>query len=158
MTLYPFEVQLAVDANNPNVVSQDNTVTFYDPADTGMLTPLALVDTNGLPLANPVTTSAAGFTPAFQASIPHIMWTDGQYSGYLSSYKGLLDEAIAARNAAEAAILSGVPAGGTAGQALVKTSGADFSTAWANTIVIIGPSDAWPTGLPDGTLVVRTAT
>jgi hypothetical protein len=158
MTLYPFEMQLAVDATHPTVVMQDNTVTFYDPADTAMLTPLALLDPLGLPLANPVTTSAAGFTPAFQASIPHVMWTDGTYAGYLSSYKGLLDEAVAARAAAEAAIISGVPVGGTTGQALVKYGSANYSAAWQTLVVIIGPTDEWPTGLPDGTLVVRTET
>lgn len=158
MTLYPFEVQIAVDATNPSVVVQENAVTFYDPSDTSMITPLALLDPFGLPLANPITTSAAGFTPAFQASIPHVMWTDGTYSGYLSSYKGMLDEAIAARNAAEAAIVSGMPVAGTTGQALVKTSGADYTAAWRTLIVIIGPEDTWPTGLPDGTLVVRTET
>lgn len=158
MTLYPFEVQLAVDANNPNVVVQENTVTFYDPADTSLITPLALVDPLGLPMANPITTSAAGFTPAFQALIPHVMWTDGTYAGYLSSYKGMLDEATAAKLAAQAAVISGMPAGGTTGQSLVKTSGSDYTAGWRTLIVIIGPEDSWPTGLPDGTLVVRTAT
>jgi hypothetical protein len=158
MPLYPFEVQIAVDATNPNVVVQDNEVTFYDPADTALTSPLALLTPLGLPQPNPVQTSAAGFTPAFQASIPHIMWTDGTYSGYISSYKGMLDEAIAARNAAEAALINGMPAGGTAGQALAKTSGADYAATWTSLIVIIGPADPWPTGLADGTLVLRTAT
>lgn len=158
MTLYPFEMQLAVDSTHPTVVMQDNTVTFYDPEDTAMLTPLALLDPLGLPLANPVTTSAAGFTPAFQALIPHVMWTDGTYAGYLSSYKGMLDEAIAAKLAAQAAVISGMPVGGAAGQALVKYGTSDYSAAWQTLIVIIGPADPWPTGLADGTLVVRTET
>lgn len=135
MTLYPFEMQLAVDANNPGVVVQSGSITIYDPEDVDMLTPLALLDPQGLPMANPFVTSAQGFVSKFQAEIPHIMWSDGTYSGYLSSYKGLLDEAIAARTAAEAALL--------AAQAL---------------IMVIGPADPWPTGQPDGTLVVRTAT
>ena len=154
MTLYPCEMQIAVDANNPETVVQNGTVTIGDP-DTG--SPLELVDTAGLPLPNPLVTSSKGFVPAFQAEIPHVKWTDGTYAGYLSSYKGMLAEAIAARQAAEAVMNAGVPAGGTVGQVLTKASALDGHLAWRNPIVVIGPSDAWPTGLPEGTVVVRTA-
>ena len=155
MVLYPFEMQLAVDANSPETVVQGGVVTISAPNST---TPLAIVDAAGLPMANPIETSSQGFIPAFQATIPHLMWTDGMYAGYLSSYKGLLDEAIAARQAAEAAVLAGVPAGGAAGQSLAKVTGTDGHFAWQTMIVVIGPSDPWPTGLADGTLVVRTET
>lgn len=155
MTLYPFEMQIAVDANNPDTVVQEGLVTIADP-DTGSA--LSIVDTAGLPMANPIATSAQGFIPAFQATIPHVKWSDGTYAGYLSSYKGLLDEAIAAREAAQTAAISGIPPGGGLGQMLVKASGTDGHTMWASPIVVIGPADPWPTGLPQGTLVVRTET
>ena len=155
MVLYPFEMQLAVDANSPETVVQGGVVTISAPNST---TPLAIVDAAGLPMANPIETSSQGFIPAFQATIPHVMWTDGGYAGYLSSYKGLLDEAIAAREAAETAALNGIPAGGGLGQTLVKASPTDGHAMWATPIVIIGPTDPWPTGLADGTLVVRTET
>jgi hypothetical protein len=155
MTLYPFEMQIAVDANSPDTVVQAGMVTICDPSD-ATNTPIALVDPAGLSMGNPIETSSQGFIPAFQATIPHVKWSDGTYAGYLSSYKGLLDEAIAARQAAELAALNGIPAGGSLGQMLVKASPTDGHAMWASPIVVIGPADAWPTGLPEGTLVVRT--
>lgn len=157
MTLYPFEMQIAVDANNPDTVVQGGNVTIVDPAD-ATNTPIPLLDPAGLAMANPIATSQQGFIPAFQATIPHVKWHDGTYAGYLSSYKGLLDEAIAARNAAQQAAVSNIPAGGTIGQSLMKASLTDGHTYWGTPIVVIGPTDPWPTGLPEGTLVVRTAT
>jgi hypothetical protein len=157
MTLYPFEMQIAVDANHPDTVVRAGQITIVDPGD-ATNSPLTLVDPAGVSMPNPITTSAQGFVPRFQATIPHIKWTDGTYSGYLSSYKGLLDEAIAARQAAEATLIAGVPVGGTSRQVLAKASDTDRDTAWITPIVIIGPEDDWPTGLPNGTLVVRTET
>jgi hypothetical protein len=157
MTLYPFEMQIAVDANNPDTVVQDGIVTICDPTDSSS-TPITLVDPAGIPVSNPITTSRQGFIPAFQATIPHVKWSDGTYAGYLSSYKGLLDEAVAARLAAEAATVNGIPTAGLAGQVLRKTSDANYAAAWFTLIVVIGPEDEWPTGLPDGTVVVRTET
>lgn len=156
MPLYPFEMQIAVDANNPGTVVQEGNVTICDPAD-ATNAPIPLLTPGGLPMSNPIETSRQGFIPAFQATIPHIKWSDGTYAGYLSSYKGLLDEAIAARLAAEAAVqLSTMPGGGEVGQSLMKASTTDGHTQWASLIVVIGPTDPWPANLPEGTLVVRT--
>jgi hypothetical protein len=116
------------------------------------------VDPGGISMANPIETSAQGFIPAFQVTIPHVKWFDGTYAGYLSSYKGLLDEAIAAREAAEQAAISNIPSGGEVGQVLMKASATNGHTYWGTPIVIIGPEDDWPTGLPEGTLVLRTET
>ena len=157
MTLYPFEMQIAVDANSPDTVVQDGAVTICDPAD-ATNTPIPLVGPAGETLANPITTSRQGFIPAFQATIPHVKWSDGTYAGFLSSYKGLLDEAIAAREAAQTASIANIPTGGTTGQSLVKASPTNGHTMWQSPIVVIGPTDPWPTGLPEGTLVVRTGT
>lgn len=157
MPLYPFEMQIAVDANNPDTVVQEGQVTIVDPSD-ATNTAITLLDPSGLPMANPIETSRQGFIPSFQATIPHVKWHDGTYAGYLSSYKGLLDEAIAARVAAEEAALASVPAGGTAGQVLAKVTETDRHVGWQTLIVVIGPSDPWPTGLADGTVVVRTET
>lgn len=157
MVLYPFEMQIAVDANNPDTVVQAGVVTIVDPGDSTN-TPIPLLDPAGISMANPIETSAQGFIPAFQATIPHVKWHDGTYAGYLSSYKGLLDEAIAARQAAEQAAVSNLPSGGEVGQSLLKASATNGHTYWGNPIVVIGPEDDWPTGLPEGTLVVRTAT
>ena len=129
MTLYPFEMQIAVDANNPDTVVQGGVVTIADP-DTGSA--ITIVDPAGLPMANPIETSAQGFIPAFQATLPHVKWSDGIYAGFLSSYKGLLDEAVAAREAAEAALLAGVPSGGTTGQVLAKVTDMTGNYAWTD--------------------------
>lgn len=157
MTLYPFEMQIAVDANNAGTVIRSGSVTICDPAD-ATNTPIALLDAAGIPMANPILTTSQGFVPAFQTSIPHVKWTGGGFAGYLSSYKGLLEEAVAAKEAAQQAAISNIPAGGTIGQVLTKASTTDGHTYWNSPIVVIGPTDPWPTGLPVGTLVVRTAT
>lgn len=158
-TYYLFETQLVFDANNPPIVLTGGaTVTLYDPGDTAMSNPLVITDGAGMPMANPVNVSPQGFLPPFRATLPQVRWVGGGYSGYLSSYQGLLDAALAAQHAAEAVLVSGVPTAGTAGQVLAKASDADYATVWRPLIVIIGPSDAWPTGLPDGTLVIRTGT
>lgn len=156
MTLYPFEMQIAVDANSPDTVVQDGQVTITDPAD-ATNTPIPLVDPAGVAMANPITTSRQGFIPAFQATIPHVRWSDGTYAGFLSSYKGLLDEAKAARQAAETAAVANIPSGGNPGDSLMKASLTNGHTYWGKPVVVIGPTDAWPTGLPEGTLVVRTS-
>lgn len=156
MTLYPFEMQIAVDANSPETVVRAGMVTISDPGDSSN-TPTPLLDPAGISMANPITTSAQGFIPAFQATIPHVKWSDGMYAGYLSSYKGLLNEAIAARQAAETAAIANIPTGGAIGQSLMKASLTNGHVYWGSPVVVIGPSDAWPTGLPEGTLVVRTA-
>lgn len=158
MTLYPFEMQIAVDANYTDTVVKSGSITIYASTDTAMATPLALVDNAGMPISNPLTTSSQGFVPRFQATLPHIMWSGGGYSGYLSSYKGLLDEAMACRLAAETASIANIPTGGTIGQVLTKASATNGHTMWGTPIVIIGPADAWPIGLPEGTLVVRRET
>lgn len=129
MPLYPFEMQIAVDANNPDTVVQGGNVTIVDPAD-ATNTPIPLLDPAGLAMANPIATSQQGFIPAFQATIPHVKWHDGTYAGYLSSYKGLLDEAIAAREAAQQAVVSTIPAGGTSGQVLAKSADANYAIGW----------------------------
>lgn len=157
MPLYPFEMQIAVDANNAETVVRSGSVTICDPAD-ATNSPIPLLDATGTPMANPIQTTLQGFVPAFQATIPHVKWAGGGFAGYLSSYKGLLDEATAAKQAALDALnaSSPLPTGGTAGQVLTKVSGTTGHTTWRSPIVVIGPTDPWPTGLPEGTLVVRT--
>jgi hypothetical protein len=104
MPLYPFETQLVLDGDNPATVVFNTSITIYDPNDVNLVSPLALVDTRGLPLANPIPVNPQGFTPAFQASLPQVMWAGDGYTGYMSSYQGLLAEAQAAQAAATAAV------------------------------------------------------
>lgn len=139
MVFYPYETQLVIDADNPNLVLTNSQVTIYDPADTSFANPLALVDTAGLPLANPLDVSDRGFIPAFQATLPQVMWSGGGYHGYLASYQGVLTQAQAAASSAAAAATAAaqaagqdIPAGGLTGQVLTKNSNGDYDTEWAD--------------------------
>lgn len=157
MTDFPFDLQLVVDPFNTSNVVANGQVFIYDPSDTDNSNPLVLKDPHGLPLTNPLMSNSNGFLQAFLAPSPQVKWASGGFVGYFNSYQGLLNEVILAREAAELAARSGIiPPGGTVGQVLTKTSNTDGFAGWRSPIVIIGPSDAWPTGLPEGTLVVRT--
>lgn len=107
MALYPYETQLVLSGDSVGVVVQDASVTIYAPSDTTLTSPLALVDSAGLPMPNPITASPQGFLPAFQAPLSQVMWSGGGYTGYINSYKGMLDAAVAAQVAAEKASISG---------------------------------------------------
>lgn len=100
MTLYPFETQLVLSDDGERVLLTNAQVTFYDPSDTGFNSPLSIVDNAGIALSNPVHVTPQGFIPAFQASVPQVMWLGGGYYGYISSYKGMLAEAQDARTQA----------------------------------------------------------
>jgi hypothetical protein len=136
MALYAFETQLVISADASGVVVQDAFITMYNIADLDLTTPLALVDTHGLPLPNPLTASAQGFIPAFQATVPQVLWFGGGYVGYLNSFQGVLTEAQSARAAAAASQAA----------AEVAASGGLGSVSYANipagtTITVIyGPS------------------
>jgi len=114
MALYAYETQLVISADAVGIVVQDAYITFYNIADTDLTTPLALVDPRGLPLANPLPASAQGFIPAFQATVPQVLWFGGGYVGYINSFQGVLTEAqnAAAAAAAAAASASAAAAGG----------------------------------------------
>lgn len=133
MPLYPFETQLVFDANNPSIILANASITFYSPDDTAMINPLSLVDPGGIPMGNPVVATPQGFVPAFKADIPQVVWFGGGYAGYMNSYQGVLDEAKAAKAAAEAAVVSatgGIPQGGADGQVLAKAGSTNFSAQW----------------------------
>jgi hypothetical protein len=157
MTDYPFDMQLVVDPLNPENVLGNADVYIYDPTDTAFAAPLALKDLNGLPMLQPMTSTPTGFLEEFVATTPQVLWKSGEYTGLFNSYKGMLDEVIAIRDLLLAALTErGVPAGGDIGQVLTKASEDDYATVWQSPVVVIGPTDPWPTGLPEGTLVVRT--
>lgn len=102
MTDYVHDQVLLADAANftraPNA-----SVTVYDANDASNSTPLALKDINGLALANPMVSSADAFTPAFVTTSPLVKLVGGGLAVLSASYKGLRDEALAAKAEAEAA-------------------------------------------------------
>lgn len=154
---YPFNMQLAVSSLDENMVVRNGSLSIYDPEDTGGTTLLTLTTPGGVPLTNPLTTNEYGLVQPFIADLPQVMWRSGEFEGYFESYEGLRDQAVAAVAAVNAALFErGVKIGGTTGQYLTKMSDDDYDTAWQTPVVVIGPADPWPTGLPEGTLVVRT--
>jgi hypothetical protein len=166
MTLYPYETQLVVSADSSHVIMSDAVVTIYDPSDTAMATPLDLVDVAGIPLPNPVAVTSSGFLPAFQATVPQVMWFGGGYGGYMSSYKGLLDEAVAARNTASSASSSAAAAQSAAEAAEVSAAEAAVAPTDSSIdarLAVMGAPGKWKASKayiagqylinPDGTLV-----
>lgn len=99
---YTFDQIFAVDPANPSMVAADAPVTIFTPGDVAR-TPLPITDTTGVPLANPITTNEHGFGPAFIAGLDRVAWEGGGLSGFLTSYEGLKDEAVAATVAAQSA-------------------------------------------------------
>jgi hypothetical protein len=118
MVDYPFDMQLVVDPANPNNVVANSQITIYDPADTAGASPLALKDTSGNPILNPLVSNPNAYLEPFTATVPQVMWKSGPYSGYFNSYRGMRDEAVAAKTAAQASANS---AAASAAQAQAPT-------------------------------------
>src|SRR5690349_16786266 len=97
MTDYPYRMQLVVDPDNPRNVVAAGSVSIYDSEDTAHTTLLALTDPSGVPIPNPITSNANGFTPPFVTTSPEVLWVSGPYTDYFQSYKGMRDEAVAAK-------------------------------------------------------------
>ena len=99
---YTFEQIFAADPSSPGNVASNGVVTIFAPGDASK-TPLPLTTTTGMALANPIEVNAQGFGPAFIAPIDRVAWEGAGYSGFLTSYDGMKEEAVAARTAAVSA-------------------------------------------------------
>lgn len=135
MTDYPYDMDIVVDPNNPANVVTDGAVYLYDPADTAGTTPIALRDTSGLPLPNPMTPNAQGYLQPRIATIPQTMWKSGPYTGFFNSYVGLRNEAVAAKTAAETAQGAAVDAASTAAAAAEAAQSAADGTVTSGEVV-----------------------
>ncbi|AHB31633.1 hypothetical protein ArV2_gp23 [Arthrobacter phage vB_ArS-ArV2] len=127
MADYPYDGQLIADP----VTFQRATnaqITVYDAADTGNTTKLALKDTSGLPLANPLTSTADAFTVPFYAPSQDIKLVGAGLTVFVSSAKGMRDAAAAAAAAAQAAA-SNAATEAAAGVASVVSAAASAKTA-----------------------------
>jgi hypothetical protein len=159
MAYFTFNPFVAVDPTNPQNVVQNGTGQVYALTDTGFTTPLPITDLADNELTELIS-NGIGLVQAFRADCAdgQVVWASGEYAVPLMAPGAILAAAEAAAAAAAAAILSTVPAGGTTGQVLTKDTDSDFDTEWTTPqqFVVIGPSDDWPTGLPDGTIVIRT--
>jgi hypothetical protein len=99
---YTFEHIEARDPNIPALVASNASVVIFAPGD-ATKTPLALTDTTGLPLANPVMVNAMGYGPAFISDLDRVAWEGGGFTGFFTSYEGMKEVAVASQVAAEAA-------------------------------------------------------
>ena len=100
MADYTYESELVAD---PFTFQRANNaaVTIYDVNDESESTPLALKDLNGLPLPNPLTSSADAFVPPFVTTSPQVKMSGGGLKVAKPSFQGVRDEAVSARNAAQ---------------------------------------------------------
>lgn len=156
MTIHVFPPFVAVDPSNPNVVAAGESGQVYATSDLTFTTPLTITSLNDQPLTE-LEANNIGLVPGFRADCDGTcVWKSGLYVVPLMAPQSILAAAQAAATAAEASTINGIPAGGTAGQVLRKASNGAYDAAWFSLIHVIGPGDAWPTGLPDGTVVVRT--
>ena len=160
---YSFDAISAIDPDNPERVASNASITIFAPGDTAM-TLIAITDTSGVPLENPITVNDLGFGPAFMADIDRVAWEGGGLTGFFTSYEGLKNEAVAARSAAQTSALdandaklaaeqaaqdaasagSGLPLAGDTGQVLAKASPADRDVTWIDppeSSSGIGPGD-----------------
>ncbi|QDG90691.1 LamG domain-containing protein [Pseudarthrobacter sp. NIBRBAC000502770] len=103
MTDYLYDLDICFDPDNPNNIVRGGLIEVYDATDLEGTTLLALKDTSGNPISNPMTSNEYGVIGRRIAPVPQCLWKSGAFSGVFNSYKGLRDEAIAARGAAEAA-------------------------------------------------------
>lgn len=100
---YPYDQVFAADPATPENVASNGVVTIFAPGDPDR-TPLTITTLDGLPLPNPMQVNDAGFGPAFMhATHDQVAWAGGGFTGLFVSYKGMKDEAVAARVAAEGA-------------------------------------------------------
>lgn len=102
MADYLYDLDICFDPDNPNNIVRGGLIEIYDANDLEGTTLLALKDTSGLPLPNPMMSNEYGVIGRRIAPVPQCLWKSGPFSGVFNSYKGLRDEAVAARTAAEA--------------------------------------------------------
>ena len=157
---YTFEQLLAADPSNPSNIAQNGSITIFAPGDPTM-TPLTITDPDGSPLPNPFTVNANGFGPAFaHATLDRVAWSGGGFTGFVTSYEGMKEEAVAARAAAESAAatagaeatavaeaaIAGATDEATAAKAAAETAASNASasaTAAANSAALVGaPADS----------------
>ncbi|TQJ60470.1 YD repeat-containing protein [Arthrobacter sp. SLBN-83] len=107
---YTYDPIFAKDPGNPNIVAANASITIYDPADPNK-TPIALKDTTGSPLPNPITVNAMGMGSAFvHPTLDRVAWFGASFNGFFTAYEGMKDEAVAAKEAAQDAANSAATA------------------------------------------------
>lgn len=101
---FTFDPIFAVDPNNPATVAKNASITIFDPADPNQA-PIAIQDPTGVPLPNPMTVDASGMGPAYQhPTLARVGWKGAGFVGYFTSYEGMFNETVAAKDAAQSAV------------------------------------------------------
>lgn len=137
---FAYDPDVCFDPDHPENIVRNAPIELYDATDLGGTTLLSLRDTFGMPLPNPLTSNEYGVIPKRVASVPQMLWKSGDFSGFFNSYKGLRDEALAARTAAEQAKESAETAGAGAADAAnaqleaAKTAATSAATSAAATL------------------------
>ena len=96
MTTYAFDPQLVADPVTFTRAAKAS-ITVYDVGDTTNSTPLTLTDLSGLPLANPLTSTADAIIPAFMSTSPQVKLVGGGLTIPVGSFDSVLSAATAAQ-------------------------------------------------------------
>ncbi len=165
MTGYGFTAHLAVDPDTGHPVAVAPFKVWPDGQVGVDGAALAVTDAAGVPILSLVST-ALGVLPVFRAQIPVVVVTSGTYESVLVSAEHLVAQAQAAAQAAadaaaaaasataqaeQLAAASGLPPGGSAGQALVRAAGG--ATSWGAPAVTAAGVDFAPAGTITATTV-----
>jgi hypothetical protein len=124
VTDYPFGMQLAVAPLDENNIIRDGEVWIFEPSDANGVSPLALTDLSGLPMTNPLRSNAFGNTRPFITTVPQVKWKSGVHEGLFDSFKGMFDEAAAAKLAAQDAAVNA--ADGAAAELALRIEAGEF--------------------------------
>lgn len=169
---YTFDPLWAADPSAEGIWSSRGLVKLFNPKDVNAKA-VPLRTPAGLPYPNPVQVDERGFAGAFVSdTYDRLAWTDGNLSGFVTSYTSLKDDALGAAASAAAAVKtvealkgqleSGEIAGGTNLGLDVKDFGARGDSSTDDTDAIQRAIDALPPEggavfFPAGTYVISKA-
>jgi hypothetical protein len=147
---YYYSPFLAFDLS-ANAPVANAAVQWFAEGDAAFATPLEVWDLNGTSLGTSVTTTSQGYVGDYVLTVARAVAKSGTWTTPVESKRGAAAIADAAKIAAQdsaasaaasataaqlaqdaAEAASGIPPGGTTGQALIKLNNADFNVAWGD--------------------------
>lgn len=93
---FPYPGLFAIDPNDASNVAANAELKIFDPTDMAQ-TPIALADSSGMPIPNPLLTNDKGFIGGFYAEIDEVGWQAGELQGLIQSFSGLRTAVMEAR-------------------------------------------------------------
>lgn len=106
---FPYPGLFAIDPQDPMNVAANSELTIFDPADSEQR-PIALTDSEGLPISNPILTNDKGFVGVFYSGLDEVGWSAGNLVGIVQSYQGIKRQAQAAAESAAGSLRVSVEA------------------------------------------------